>query len=43
LARYFGQAKVKLQALWVAAAVNLQRLMALMAEGLIPKPAVQTA
>jgi len=43
LARYFGQAGVKLQALWVAAAVNLQRLMALMAEGLIPKPAVQTA
>ena len=43
LARYFGQAKVKLQALWVAAAVNLQRLTALMAEGLVPKPAVQTA
>jgi transposase len=42
LARYFGQAKVKLQALWVAAAVNLQRLMALMAHGLPPKPAVQT-
>jgi len=42
LARYFGQAKVKLQALWVAAAVNLQRLMALMAQGLTPKPAVQT-
>jgi len=43
LARFFGRAKVKLQALWAAAAVNLQRLMALMAQGLPPKPAVQTA
>ena len=29
-ARYFGQAKVKLQTLWAAAGVNLQPLMALM-------------
>lgn len=29
-ARYFGRAKVKLQVLWAAAGVNLQRLMAMM-------------
>ena len=33
----------QLQVLWVAAAVNLRRLMALMAEGSVPKPAVQAA
>lgn len=42
-ARYFGQAKVKLQVLWVAAAVNLQRLMALMVDKWAPKLCAQTA
>jgi len=41
--RYFGQEKVKLQVLWVAAVVNLQRLMALMVDKWAPKPSAQTA
>ena len=43
LARYLGRAKVKLQVLWAAAAVNLQRLMALIAEGLAPRVAAHMA